>query len=126
MQRKAHPDDMNRHDILAAIRKRGSSLRQLSLAYGYSADALRNALARPWPKAEALIADFLGLTPQAIWPSRYHADGRPKSGRGERGFGRNRTNMESNRDGTGTRCRPEDSHGDGDDPILKSRRNHRA
>lgn len=96
MKRKANPDDMNRHDILAAIRKRGSSLRQLSIAHGYSADALRNALSRPWPKAEAIIAGFLELEPQAVWPSRYHADGRPKSGRGERGFGRNRTNMKSN------------------------------
>ncbi|HEX5393808.1 MAG TPA: helix-turn-helix transcriptional regulator [Rhodocyclaceae bacterium] len=124
MQRKAHPNDMNRHDILAAIRKRGSNLRQLSLAYGYSADALRNALVRPWPKAEALIAEFLGLTPQAIWPSRYHADGSPKSGRGERGFGRNRTNMESNRDGT--RCRPDGSREDGEDPTPNSRRHRRA
>ncbi|RTL53509.1 MAG: transcriptional regulator [Rhodocyclaceae bacterium] len=86
---------MNRHDLLAEIRKRGASLRQLSAAHGYRSDALRNALTRPWPKAEAIIASFLGMTPQAIWPSRYHQDGRPKSGRGERGFGRNRTNMKS-------------------------------
>ncbi|HTH39787.1 MAG TPA: helix-turn-helix transcriptional regulator [Rhodocyclaceae bacterium] len=95
MNRTTLTSDMNRYDLLAEIRKRGSSLRQLSVAHGYSPDALRNALLRPWPKAEAIIAGFLGLTPQEIWPSRYHSDGRPKSGRGERGFGRNRTNRKS-------------------------------
>lgn len=95
MKRKPIAADMDRHDILAAIRKRGSSLRRLSIERGYSPDALRNALLRPWPKAEAIIAEFLGTTPEAIWPSRYHPDHRPKSGRGERGFGRKRTNTES-------------------------------
>jgi len=87
--------DMNRHDILAAIKKRGTTLSRLSQSYGYSPDALRNALTRPWPKAEAIIAEYLGTTPQAIWPSRYRSDGLPKSGRGERGIGRNRTNTKS-------------------------------
>lgn len=96
MKRKPVPSDMNRYDLLAEIRKRGGSLRQLSLAHGYTPDALRNALTRPWPKAEAIIAGYLGRTPQDIWPSRYHADGRPRSGRGERGLARNRTNRESN------------------------------
>jgi Ner family transcriptional regulator len=86
---------MNRHDILAAIKKRGTSLSRLSQSHGYSPDALRNALTRPWPKAEAIIAAYLGTTPQTIWPSRYHPNGLPKSGRGERGIGRNRTNTKS-------------------------------
>jgi Ner family transcriptional regulator len=37
---------------------------------------------------EKHIAAAIGLRPQAIWPSRYHADGTPKSGHGERGIGR--------------------------------------
>lgn len=49
------------------------------------------ALKHPWPRAERIIADALGRAPQAIWPSRYHPDGRPKSGRGERGLGDPRT-----------------------------------
>jgi Ner family transcriptional regulator len=88
---------MNRHDIVAAIKKRGTSLRRLSLEHGYSPDALRNVLTRPWPRAEAIVAAFLETTPQVIWPSRYHPDGRPKSGRGERGVGRPRTHGESTR-----------------------------
>ena len=87
--------DMNRHDILAAIKKRGTTLSRLSQINGYRSDALRNALGRPWPKAEAIIAACLDLPPQTIWPTRYRPDGLPKSGRGERKIGRNRTNMKS-------------------------------
>jgi Ner family transcriptional regulator len=44
------------------------------------------ALRRPWPKAEKIIADYIGTTPQAIWPSRYNEDGSPKSGHGIRRY----------------------------------------
>ncbi|RJT40761.1 hypothetical protein D6C13_18480 [Rahnella woolbedingensis] len=32
---------------------------------------LSNALSRPWPKGELLIASALGIHPSLIWPSRY-------------------------------------------------------
>jgi Ner family transcriptional regulator len=32
---------------------------------------LANALSRPWPKGEFLIANALGIDPSEIWPSRY-------------------------------------------------------
>ncbi|EON5665144.1 transcriptional regulator, partial [Escherichia coli] len=32
---------------------------------------LKNALDKRYPKAEKIIADALGMTPQDIWPSRY-------------------------------------------------------
>ncbi|EJD6685710.1 TPA: helix-turn-helix domain-containing protein, partial [Klebsiella pneumoniae] len=32
---------------------------------------LANALLRPWPKGEKLIADAMGISPEIIWPSRY-------------------------------------------------------
>lgn len=95
MAQKKLPSDVDRYDIIAAIRKRGMTLSRLSQAHGYSPGALRNALNRPWPKAEAIIAAYLGIAPQAIWPTRYRADGLPKSGRGERGIGRKRTNIKS-------------------------------
>ena len=40
----------------------------------HSADiiALANALTRPWPKGELIIANALGTDPWVIWPSRYH------------------------------------------------------
>lgn len=88
-QKKPAPKDWHRADIIAAVRKKGTSLQQLSFENGYtSGGTLRNALNYPAPKYERIIAEFLGTTPQTIWPSRYHLDGTPKSGRGERGLGR--------------------------------------
>lgn len=37
---------------------------------------------RPWPAAEKIIADFLGVLPQTIWPSRYGPDGKSNRTRG--------------------------------------------
>ncbi|MGK7488223.1 helix-turn-helix domain-containing protein, partial [Salmonella enterica] len=43
----------------------------LSRQAGLSPDSLRNVFTRSWPRAERIIADALGITPQEIWPSRY-------------------------------------------------------
>lgn len=80
--------DWHRADIKAALEKRGWSLRRLSAHHGYAAGSILMALHAPWPKAERIIARAIGVKPQQIWPSRYHEDGKPKSGRGERGLGR--------------------------------------
>ena len=45
--------------------------------HGYSPNALKHALVKPYPRAEALIAEAIGIPPQQIWPSRYHPDGTP-------------------------------------------------
>lgn len=63
--------DWHREDILAAIRKKKKSLAALSREYGLSSGTLVNALNRPWPRGEQIIAEIIGLTPQEIWPSRY-------------------------------------------------------
>lgn len=82
--------DWHRADIKAALEKRGWSIRQLGKSHDYAGHSLAAALSKPWPRAEALIAQAIGVPPQRIWPSRYHRDGTPKSGRGERGLGRYR------------------------------------
>lgn len=65
--------DWHRADIVAALHKQGWSLRRLSLKHGYkSAGALKNALDRPWPKGQKIIAEAIGLPPETIWPTRYH------------------------------------------------------
>ena len=51
--------DWHRADIVAALHKANLSLRALSQAHGLSAGALNNALDRPWPKAEKIIADAI-------------------------------------------------------------------
>lgn len=88
MTKKPASKDWHRADIIAAIHKTGTSLQKLSRDHGWCRTTLGNALYNPYPKYERLIAEHIGTKPQAIWPSRYHADGTPRSGRGERGLGR--------------------------------------
>jgi Ner family transcriptional regulator len=68
--------DWHPADLIAALRKRQLSLKQLSREHGYAPDVLKVALRRPYPKAERIIAAALGTTPNSIWPSRYTVDGR--------------------------------------------------
>lgn len=89
--------DWHKADIIAAIRKTGTSLREMSRSHGLAHTAIGNALHVPAPKYERLIAERLNLKPQDIWPSRYHADGSPKSGRHERGIGRHKFQNKFNR-----------------------------
>lgn len=88
MAKKPAIEDWHRADIIAAVRKTGTNLQQLSRANNLGRTTLSNALYGPCPRYERIIATHLQTTPQTIWPSRYHADGSPKSGRGERGIGR--------------------------------------
>ncbi|ECD5189189.1 transcriptional regulator [Salmonella enterica subsp. enterica serovar Moero] len=63
--------DWHPADIIAALKKRGTSLSALSRQAGLASSTLANALTRHWPKGERLIAEELGVTPEQIWPSRY-------------------------------------------------------
>ncbi|MGL5800403.1 MAG: helix-turn-helix domain-containing protein [Plesiomonas sp.] len=65
--------DWHRVDIVAALHKQGVTMRNLSLDAGLAADTLKNALCRPYPKGERIIAGALGVNPDVIWPSRYLA-----------------------------------------------------
>ncbi|EME5618970.1 helix-turn-helix domain-containing protein [Escherichia coli] len=69
---KGSQQDWHRADIVAALHKRGLTLSQLSRAQGLAARTLSNAFERHYPKAESLIAQALGVTPEEIWPTRYH------------------------------------------------------
>lgn len=64
--------DWHSADIIASLRKKGTSLAAESRKAGLSSSTLANALTRPWPKGEMIIANALGLNPWIIWPSRYH------------------------------------------------------
>lgn len=84
-QRKPH--DWHPADVMAALRKteEGWTLRGLSLASGYSANAVGVALRRSWPAVELIIANALDVHPRQIWPSRYTADGLPRRGKTDAG-----------------------------------------
>lgn len=84
--KKASLEDWHPADIVAALRKRGWSLRKLSMHHGLSPWTLKQAVSNPYPNGERLIAEAIGVKPWEIWPSRYDADGRPNRGRNLRGF----------------------------------------
>lgn len=89
MSKKPAPTDWHKADVIAALHKRDLTLIGLSKANGYhTCNAVSQALHRTYPKVERIIAVALDLQPQQIWPSRYHPDGTPRSGRNERGVGR--------------------------------------
>ncbi|CNI30586.1 transcriptional regulator [Yersinia mollaretii] len=64
-------NDWHPAEVIAAIRKKGSTLSALSRRAGLSGSTLGNALNRRWPKGEKIIADYLGVEACVIWPSRY-------------------------------------------------------
>jgi Ner family transcriptional regulator len=70
--------DWHPADVLAALKKRGHNLASLSVANGYHPTAAGKALKQQWPAMERLVADAIGVSPQAIWPSRYIGDGSPR------------------------------------------------
>ena len=68
---KKSKKNMHRAYIIAAIREKGSTLAQLSIDAGLHPRTLGNALERKYPNGEKIIADFIGIPPQEIWPERY-------------------------------------------------------
>lgn len=64
--------------------KTDKSLRQLSVDNGMAETTLSQALQRPYPNAEKIIAQAIGVDPQEIWPSRYNSDGSSSRRKGKR------------------------------------------
>ncbi|EJJ0116388.1 helix-turn-helix domain-containing protein [Salmonella enterica] len=63
--------DWHPADIVAGLKKKGTSLAAVSRKAGLASSTLVNTLNRHWPKGERLIAEVSGVTPEQIWPSRY-------------------------------------------------------
>lgn len=70
-EQNASTENWHRADILAAIKKRGGTLAQLSRDNGLHERTLYNALERSWPKGERIIAAYIGVDVNIIWPERY-------------------------------------------------------
>lgn len=68
---KGEPSDWHRADILAAVKKRGSSMVALLRGSGLADSTLSNVLHRRWPKGERIVAEFIDVPPEQIWPTRY-------------------------------------------------------
>nr|VUD23257.1 transcriptional regulator [Salmonella sp. NCTC 7297] len=52
--------DWHPADIIAGLRKKGTSMAAESRRNGLSSSTLANALTRPWPKGELIIAKAFG------------------------------------------------------------------
>lgn len=68
------PSDWRKADIIAAVKKKGSSFVALSRSSGLASSTLANVLYRHWPKGERIVAEFIGVPPTVIWPERYLQD----------------------------------------------------
>jgi lambda repressor-like predicted transcriptional regulator len=77
--KKASQLDWHPADILAALHKRGITLRALAAQHGFtSSSTLSAAMVRSYPANEKRIAEALDIHPKSIWPSRYNEDGTRK------------------------------------------------
>lgn len=65
----------HREDIKAAIRKRGSTLADISTQAGLGRKSASYALVVPMPTANRAIAAFLGRTVHDLWPNWYDQSG---------------------------------------------------
>ncbi|WP_416260765.1 helix-turn-helix domain-containing protein [Gibbsiella quercinecans] len=65
--------DWHPADIIAGLRKKGTTLAAVSREAGLASSTLANTLTRHWPKGERLIAEALHKRPEEIWPSRYNS-----------------------------------------------------
>ena len=68
---RASQRDWEAIDFVIAFRARGLTWAKLSANAGYKNTGLRNVVDRRWPKGERVVAEALGVSPDAIWPSRY-------------------------------------------------------
>jgi Ner family transcriptional regulator len=77
--KKASQEDWHPADVIAALRKRGITLRALAVMHGIKdSSSFSAALVRSLPANEKRIADALEMHPKDIWPSRYFEDGSRK------------------------------------------------
>lgn len=73
--KKASRQDWHPADIVAALHKRGITLRKLAEQHGVTGRAVIYALRDRCLPSERRIAEAIGIPAQQIWPSRYKPDG---------------------------------------------------
>ena len=71
-------------DIIAAVRKAGTSLQRLSREHGFSVFTMNKAVRQCFPACHAIIAEVIGVPRQSIWPQFYDRDGSRLSARERR------------------------------------------
>lgn len=66
----------DRHGILAAIKRRYGTLTRMAERFDADVRHVTVALRRPYPKAEKVISQALGVPAQELWPDRFDKAGR--------------------------------------------------
>lgn len=61
----------DRYKIREEVRRRKTTLAALARANDLSPSTCSLALVRPSPSGERVIAQFLGIPPNQLWPDRY-------------------------------------------------------
>lgn len=79
----------HQQDIQAAIRKRGTTLAELSRQAGLSPGTLQTVFSKRYPRGQRLVAQFIGVPVQTLWPHWYGPKGEllPLGGAPVRGRG---------------------------------------
>lgn len=85
----------HREDIIAAVRKRGTTLMELARHHGFASGSFYSALTRRFPNVHLIIAREIGETRHALWPHWYDAQDRPKF-RTRRDLARTAQKLQSN------------------------------
>ncbi len=71
------PSNIQWELIKTLLLARGYSLADLARLYGVNPACFRYVKKIPYPKIEKIIASYLGVKPQDIWPERYDENGKP-------------------------------------------------
>lgn len=71
------PNTWDKHEIKAAIGRRGLTLKALAEKYDIDPSSIRVSLHRKTPctAADQVISDFLGVPLHVLWPERYDDKG---------------------------------------------------
>lgn len=68
--------------ILYQLSLKDMSIASIARDVGISRQAMWQALVKPYPRAEKIIAECLNLPPQTLFPERYTSSGEPNRKRG--------------------------------------------
>ena len=85
--KKTSLEDWHPADIVAALHKRGYTLRDIAREEGLNdSSTLSKAMVQSYPAGERRLAKYAGVPVQVMFPTRYHRDGTkiPRGIRGER------------------------------------------
>jgi lambda repressor-like predicted transcriptional regulator len=78
MPKKTAHADWSWKYLLHRLDEAGWNLTRLAAHHGIRIGGLNDTKRKSYPANERRLAEAIGVHPKAIWPSRYHPDGRHK------------------------------------------------